>query len=618
MKRILSSFFRQIVFWLLFFGFTRLVFLIYNIPLLLAEKIGFIETIKGFWFALKLDLATTCYIMVIPFLILAVQSFLKKKWLSAINRWYTYIIIMLYTLATAAELGIYPEWKTKLTYKALKYLQHPSEIYNSAETGTFFLLLSIFLALSAAGILLFKKFFTPSYGESKRKLLFNFLFILMVPVLLFLGMRGGIQQIPINQSESYYSDHNILNIAAVNTAFNLYISVFENLENFNNNPYLFMDDAQASRIMKKIYQTPCDSTKLILKTDRPNIVLLILESWSADLIQSLGGEPGITPEFRKLEQEGILFTNVYASGSRSEQGLASILSGFPAHPVSSITVQPDKFVKLPSMVKTLEQSGYSTAFYFGGQLIYGNIKSYIIFNGFDKIMEVSDFPGSTPRGKLGIHDQFTLGYLVEDARKLKEPFFTALFTLSTHSPWDQPFEKPLKWGDNEQEYINGAYYTDHCLGQFFKKARTKPWYDNTLFIIVADHSHNSYRNWHPQSREYHLIPMLFCGNVIRDQFKGTREQKLGNQHDIAATLLRQMNLQPSAFFYSKNLLNPCSPDFAYYSTDDGVGWVRPPFYFTIDKTSSYNYWWNSPALPDSIRKEGEAYLQTVFEDYMHD
>ncbi len=602
----------------MFFGFTRLIFLIYNYQLIFTEKIAWIEIIKGFWYALKLDFATTCYFMVIPFLITAVQLFLNKRWLTVVKNGYAYIIITLYSLATAAELGIYPEWKTKLTYKALKYLQHPSEIYNSAETGTFFLLVILFLGMSAAGIYFFRKF-VPSLSDNSRKPLFGkLIFILVIPVLLFIGMRGGIQQIPINQSESYYSEHNILNIAAVNTAFNLYISVFENLENFNNNPYLFMDDAEAARIMKKIYHTPCDSTQYILNTDRPNIVLLILESWSADLIQSLGGKPGITPEFETLEKEGILFTRIYASGSRSEQGLASIVSGFPAHPVSSITVQPDKFVKLPSMVKILEQSGYSTAFYFGGQLIYGNIKSYIIFNGFDQIMEVYDFPKSIPRGKLGIHDQFTLGYMVEDLGKMKKPFLSVLFTLSTHSPWDQPFEKPLKWGDNEQEYINGAYYTDHCLGQFFKTARTKSWYDSTLFIIVADHSHNSYYNWHPQSREYHLIPMLFYGKVIRDEFKGSKEQKLGNQHDIAATLLKQLHLQNSTFIYSKDLLNTCTPDFAYYSTDDGVGWIRPHFYFTFDKTGSYNYWWNSPELPDSIRKEGEAYLQTVFEDYMHD
>ena len=319
-------------------------------------------------------------------------------------------------------------------------------------------------------------------------------FILLVPGFLIVGLRGGVQQIPINQSQSYYSDHNILNIASVNNAFNLYISIFENLKNFDNDPYTFMEPAKASELMTKIYRTKTDTTISILKLKQPNIVLLILESWSADLIQDLGGEPGITPNFRELEKNGILFDQLYASGSRSEQGMASIFSGFPAHPVSSITVQPDKVVSLPSLVKDLHGTGYATAFYFGGQLIYGNIKSYMIFNGFGKIMEGQDFPKNLPQGKLGIHDGYTLNYMVNDIDAMKTPFFASLFTLSTHSPWDQPYERPLKWGDNENNYINAAYYTDHCLGEFFQNARKKAWFDSTLFIIVADHSHNSYRN----------------------------------------------------------------------------------------------------------------------------
>ena len=345
-------------------------------------------------------------------------------------------------------------------------------------------------------------------------------------------------------------------------------------------------------------------------------MLLILESWSADLIQDLGGEPGITPNFRELEKNGILFDQLYASGSRSEQGMASIFSGFPAHPVSSITVQPDKVVSLPSLVKDLHGTGYSTAFYFGGQLIYGNIKSYMIFNGFGKIMEGEDFPKNLPQGKLGIHDGFTLTYMVNDIDAMKKPFFASLFTLSTHSPWDQPYERPLKWGDNENNYINAAYYTDHCLGEFFQNAKKKAWFDSTLFIIVADHSHNSYRNWHPQSKEYHKIPMLFYGNVIKDEFKGTRWSRIGNQHDIAATLLHQLNLPSEKFHYSKNLFNPYTPEFAYYTTEDGVGWIRPNGYFTMEKTNDFYYWWTDPNLADSIKQEGKAFLQTVFNDYM--
>jgi len=618
MKKIVQSLLSQVSFWLLFFNFIRLLFIIYYIKIIRIENIPFFETLEVFWYSLKLDFATTCYIMLIPFFILIIQGLWNIRWLYRVNQVYTGIIIFFYSLLAVAEMGIYAEWKTKLTYKVIKYLYHPSEIYNSAETGTFFLLLILLVAIFFIGLLIYLKVFFIKVETKKRNIFSTLVFILITPIILFLGMRGGVQQIPINQSESYYSDHNILNIAAVNNAFNLYISVFENLPNFSRNPYIFMDEEKAKRIVKNIYSTTKDSTINVLTSNRPNIVILILESWSADLIEDLGGNPGITPEFKKLEKNGILFDQIYASGSRSEQGMASIFGGFPAHPISSITVQPDKFVKLPSFPKMLESKGYASSFYFGGQLIYGNIKSYIIYNGFDKIMEVYDFPKNFPRGKLGIHDEFTLGYMLNDLRKMKQPFFSSLFTLSTHSPWDQPFPKLLKWGDNEQEYINGAYYTDHCLGKFFKNAEKQSWYSNTLFIIVADHSHNSYRNWHVESKEYHRIPLLFLGGAIKQAFRGTVCHKLGDQHDIAATLLAQLNIPHAAFKWSKNLLNVNCPEFAYYTTEDGVGWVRPWAYFTYEKKPNYYYWWSDPKTPDSIINEGKAYLQQVFSEYLND
>ena len=620
MKKIFYSLLRQFLFWILFFDISRLLFLFYYFRLLRIEKIGFFKTAGVFWYSIKLDIATACYFMVFPFFLLLIQSIWSPKFLNFLNKAYTGILILGYSLLTIGEMGIYAEWKTKITYKVIKYLSHPSEIYNSAESGTFFLLLLLLVILSTVTFWGYLKLFYINIFHEKRNLWLLLLFLILFPPLIFIGMRGGVQQIPINQSESYYSDHNILNIASVNNAFNLYISIFENLPNFNKNPYLFMDKAKAEATVKSIYTAKNDTTVSILKTKRPNIVLIILESWSADLIEDIDGEPGITPEFKKLEKEGVLFREIYATGSRSEQGMASIFGGFPAHPVSSATVQPDKFVKLPSLVNILEKNGYSTSFYFGGQLIYGNMKSYMMYNGFDKIMEVYDFPKQYPRGKLGIHDQYTLDYMLKDLGKMKTPFFASLFTLSTHSPWDQPFPKPLKWGDNEMEYINAAYYTDHCLGEFFRKAKQQKWFDNTLFILVADHSHNSYRNWHPQSKAYHKIPLLFLGNAIRDEFKGRIMYKLGNQHDLPATLLSQLDIPSKDFHYSKNLFNPNSPEFAYFSTDDGVGWIRPNGYFVYDAGPDYYYWmwFEYDSLKQPMINEGKAYLQVVFSEYLSD
>ncbi|NTW23708.1 MAG: sulfatase-like hydrolase/transferase [Lentimicrobium sp.] len=619
MKTILISFIKQLIFWLLLYAFSRTVFLVYNIGLLRVEGIQFSEVIASYWHALHLDLATASYFMFFPFVLLLVQSVYSPKWINTVNRVYVIIALFLFCLLTVVELGIYPEWKTKLPFKAFTYLTNPTEVYDTISTGLFFTLLGLFAVKFSVTYLVYFKWFYKDIINIKRNYIFTVLFALITPVLLFIGARGGVQQIPINQSASYYSHHNIMNLAAVNSGFNLFISAIENYKNFGKNPYSFYSDQEVKETIDEIFRMERDSTTRVLTTSRPNIVLLILESWSADLIESLGGEPGITPEFHKLEKEGILFTSLWATGPRSEQAMSSIFGGFPAHPISSITVQPDKFSKLTTITQKLIGQGYNTSFYFGGQLIYGNIKGFILHNGFQRITELENFGNdkNVVKGKLGVHDEYLLARQLSDLNKEKQPFFSALFTLSSHSPYDQPMEEVLQWGDNERKYINSAYYTDRSLGEFINNARKQSWFKNTLFILVADHSHNSYRNWPFTTPFYHKIPMLFFGDVIKEEYKGSKNPKLSNQCDLASTLMHQLDIKADEFHWSRNLFNPYSPEFAYYSFEEGLGWVRPSGHFVYDaRVKHYSETSLPEAYKDSIIREGKSYLQAVFQEYM--
>ena len=617
MKKILLSLGRQFLFWILFFDLSRLVFMIFYASMFRSAHVEAWEIAGIFIHSFRLDAAVAAYFLIVPFLILAVQCFSDRGWLNTVNKIYTAIMVVAYSLTETGEMGIYREWQAKLSYKALRYLMHPTEVYNSAETGTFFLLLAILVALSGTGIFMYLKWFYRNLPGEKKNPFAAAAFILLGPGILFLIERGGAQQIPINQSQSYFSKHEIVNQVSVNNAFNLFVSIFENFRVMKTDPYVFMDQPRAEAIVKKLFAVEKDSTVQLLTTRRPNIVLIILESFSGDLIESLGGKPGITPEFRRLEQEGVLFTRLYSAGMRSEQGMAAIFGGFPAHPQSCSVIQPEKYHALPSLPGILKKQGYFTSFYFGGQLIYGNIRGYIYYNRFDKIVEGSDFPDSIPRGKLGVHDGYTLARVAHDLPSNPEPFFTALFTLSSHSPYDQPWERPLTWGGPENDYINSALYTDHCLGEFFRKVKKEPWYPNTLFILVADHSHNSYYQWNPAQKEYRRIPMLWLGDVIDPKYRGTTWDKLGNQHDLPATLLEQLALPHDSFPWSRNLLNPLTPGFAYFSNENGYGWVRPGMEISLDLGKEWPYVFNIPVeLQDSVKREGEAYLQVLFRQYL--
>ena len=617
-KKILASFFRQMLFWLLVLELTRLVFVFYNLKFLRDIPVG--ETAGVFWYSLPLDVSAICYIMVLPFFFLVIQNFYTTRWLEIAYKTYVFIVLFLLLLITSVEAGIYSEWKMKLHYKALQYLLHPDEIAASAQSWQILVITLLILLQTLLYYFLYLKIFYYRVSPSKKNYLFSLFFVLLTPGLLFLGMRGGLQQIPINQSQSYFSKHDILNCVSVNSLWNFGHSIADNYSMLDENPFEYYSKEEACAIVSQMFSAPADSSVKVLKNNHPNVVMFILEGWSADLIESLGGEAGITPFFRKLEKNGILFTNIYTNGTRSQEGMSAIFSGFPAQGITAVSQQPGKYQKLPGLIQKLKPEGYFSSFYFGGQLIYGNIKSYLVYNGFDQLIEESDFPASMPRGKLGLHDEFTFPYFLKGLNSQKQPFFSALFTMSTHSPYDYDKPQTIMWPEYEKKYVNAANYADGCLKDFFTEAQKEKWYDNTLFILISDHCHGSYRNHPFYSPDYHKIVMLWCGNVIKDEFMGSRVEKIGSQTDLPALLLSQLEINHDEFNWSKNLWQPSCPEFAFFAYNGGFGLVKRGAQITYETVS------NSPSnliidttatiTEQELLKQAQSYMQCSFQQYM--
>ncbi len=617
MRNNLIFFFKQWVYWLFIFAVGRAVFLIWNFQLLSAEHIPLGETLLSFVHALKLDISAACYLSIIPFLIHTILFFKPGKTLLTIHKFYLGIFTFIVYLIGLSETGLYSEWRCKINTKALAYLKHPSEIVNSTSTANFLGLLFLLIALTIGSIWLYHKVLAHKNYPFKKNTLAGILFLIFTPGFLLLGIRGGWDAIPITQSQSWYSKHMELNDAAVNSSWNLMINYLDSKSFLEKNPFEWMTDDEAKKIVKKLHRCDIDSTQYILNTARPNIVLLIMESWSADLIESLGGRKGITTQFHELEKEGYLFTQTYGSGTRSQQGMAAIFGGYPAIPITTLTEFPEKYAKTPSLVKIFNANKYNTSFYFGGQLIYGNIKSYIMYNGFNRIIEGDDLDAKLPRGKLGVHDEYVFARQLNDLKSEPQPFFSAMFTLSTHAPYDQPMKNVLNWGVNENDYINSAFYTDKCLGNYISEAKKQPWYNNTLFIIVADHSHISYKTSSMMTFEFRRIPLLLFGNVIKPEFRGKKDSILMAQSDIPATLLKQLNLPSNEFNWSLNKLNPFAPQFVFFQMNEGLGWKRPEGYYIYNKDANVFLEKNlPPVMEDSIIKEGKAYLQVLFREFL--
>lgn len=603
---------RQYAFWLCFFALTRLIFLLYNREEL--HGIPLSETSKAFTRALYVDLSMAAYFMLVPLILTGISAFYPKTWLSFLNNGFQKSLIVLVSLITIAELPIYDEWGHKLTYKALWFLQHPAEVYHTASLKQFWGGLLATGIIAFAGFRMFRLFTSNNTDQSLLKPQVKLFSLIIWLAFTLTAIRGGYKPIPIQISDAYYSRHNILNAASANSSFHLISNVLQNLE--AKKPYRFMDSAKAANLINQLYKTEKDTTVLFLSAEKPNVILIVLEGWAADVVSSMGGLEGIAPHFSRMASMGISFDSCYASGNLSDQGMGAVFSAFPAQPRTSIITLPDKYVKLPCINTAFLNAGYHTSFLFGGQLSYGNIRSYMYYNRFHQILEESDFNTSIYRGRLGVHDGDVLERQLAELNSASTPFFASLFTLSTHGPYDFPGGRPLKWGDKESDYINSVHYADSCLNQFMIKARKQPWFNQTLFVFVSDHHHNTpkgYSYFHP---EYRRIPLVFYGEVIKPEFRGYKDKVVCSQLDLATTLLRQLRMTSPHFPWSNNLFNPYSKRFAFYTFDEGFGWIRPEgrlVWFADNRIEAGKY--ANPEDKARLLEEGKAYLQRVTEQF---
>lgn len=617
MKKYVIYLVKILIFLLVMFATMRVVFIVNYWHLVNVDMVPFMEIIKSFFKALPLDIATACFIMALPALVLFIGMCFNRNINYRWMRWYFYIIIASYVLAVMGEIGIYGEWGTKLSAKALAYLENPSEVINTASTQQTVLLISLWACFTLLFCWWYVRWIEPSkIILHERKIdwfMYPALFILTFGMI-FIGMRGGFGEIPISTSSGYFSNYKIVNIMTVNPVYNLAENLTNDRKVKDNAHFNYMDFETAKAVTEETHKVECDSTVNILKTERPNVLIVLLESWSADLIESLGGDPSITPNFHELEKEGLLFTNFYASANRSQQAIASIVGGLPGLPVTTITNHQEKYYAIPSIIQPLDSLGYYSSFYFGGELNYGNIMSYLRYNEFDRIIEGKDVTEHFHKGKLGIQDTDMLPWAAKDINSQPEPFFTTIFTLSTHSPYDYPkiFDE-LEWPQLEKVYVNSAKYTDIAIKLFMDRAKQQPWYDNTLFLFMADHSHPSYKNYPLESFEYHKIPLLVYGEPLQNSLRGTTFDKICGNTDIPATLLAQLGVNHDEFIWSKDVFNTCYKPFAFFELYSGLGWKtnEGEFVITTNNTVVKNTFQEDKS--DSLTRQGKAYMQYHFD-----
>lgn len=614
MRKDIVAILKLSLFWMLLFALQRSVFLLYNSSELAETEKGLM--LKSYWYALGMDISTTCYLLFIPVLILLFASLFQnnKVWLKAANI-YNIVMIVLSTFVSISDIGLYSVWGSKVNSKAISYLVFPKEALMSVASVPYLLLGGIVVLKILIAVFVYRKWIRFRQA-GKTKVLPGIAAIVILVFLMFTGIRGGFQKYPMNKGWVYYSKYPVLNYAALNGLWN-FMEIFIN-PGIKNNPYKYFTKAKADEIVHRMYESESDSTEIVITNQKPNIVLILLESVSAECSGKMGGIPGLMKGFDSLCADGLLFSNFYATGFRTEQGLISYLSCFPAQPKTTIMRQFGKFDKLPNLAKILGDNGYSLNYYYSGNLEFANTGAYLASAGFTKIVEESDHQWQHTTD-WGAYDEELFAYQLEEASKDSAPFFSIIMTSTNHEPFKAKVDEIFTGGNEADAYKNSVVYTDKCLTDYLKQAEQKSWYENTLFIITADHAHS-----YPYARKAneinrHWIPLLWYGEVLKDEYKGKVIDHIGSQTDLASTILAQLGIADSSLERSINMLNRFSPQFAFYTFDNGFGIITPEQALVYDHDMGQVVFKkdSSDEFTDSkILEQGKAYLQQMFEEYI--
>ncbi len=566
-------------FWLAIFFFSRILFLFYNFQL--AKEVTENDYLQVFLRGLWMDTSMTGYFALVASLLIGVFFFLGGRFLKFVFDAFTFLLLLVVVPIVLADVELYRNWGFRMDSTPLLYLKTPAEAAASLTIAYLLLYISLCIVLIFGCHFLFRKLISKSMVRFYRGNFWLFPIFTFVAATMIIPIRGGFGIAPMNTGKAFFSTNQFANHSGINVVWNVARSLMSSKN--NDRQYAYMEEAKAKDIVNKLMVTQSDTTT-VLTTTKPNVVIIVIESFTSNLIAALGGEADVTPNFNSLAKEGLLFSHIYSSGFRSEKGMAAIFSGYPDQPQTSVVKFPEKTQNLPFISSALNDNGYSSAFYYGGDLNFANMRSYFMNGKFKRLVTVDDFPSEYNESKWGVNDGHLFDRFLNDLKNAPTPFFYGLFTLSSHEPYEVPHKSKFLTNEEVGQFKNSINYTDKCLGDFFREVKKLPIWDSTLFIIVADHGHRLPSSYSSFEEGKFRIPMLWLGGAL--SVKDSIVSKTGSQYDIAATLLRQLKIDRSAFVFSKDILSAANNGFALYTYTDGFGFVTDTSLMVYDNTSN--------------------------------
>jgi phosphoglycerol transferase MdoB-like AlkP superfamily enzyme len=592
--------------WTVFFLVARALFLLYHSGL--TSEVQFADVFLIFFHGIRMDFSMAGYFSLLPGLMLACLFFVPGKFIWPIWFGYAALISLAACFIVVLDFELYRHWGFRLDATPIMYMG--KEAARSGDLLTSIMLILYCLLIFSVFIFLIYRYFKPRFHALQATSWITMPLLIFVTALFIIPIRGSFGVAPMNSGFVYFHDNNVFaNHAAINVVWNFAYAV----QKMNKLKYSdsYFDSSKTEQYYQKLFPEP-DSTASVVRSGKPNVIIIMLESYSSGLIEVLGGLKDVTPRFNGLARDGILFDHFYSSGDRTDKGIVSVLNGFPAQPVTSLVKEPKKTQSLPYLNKVFKEQGYRTEFTYGYNINYANFNSYLMHGDFDHVTHSMDFPQELNTSKWGVHDQYVFDKFFDELQKIDTPFFKIMMTQSSHEPFDVPMETAIEGKDEIHRFLNSAYYTDKCLGNFIDKARQTSWWKNTLIVVTADHGHIYPNNPGVSNPDKFKIPMLWLGGALTK--RDTVIHTVAGHPDIANTILGQLNLYNKDFIFSHNILSHSYDPFAVFVYNNGFGLVKQDKLYVFDNVANRIILEKgSPSQTDL--EAGKAYIQKIYWDF---
>ncbi|WP_372378464.1 LTA synthase family protein [Vibrio natriegens] len=551
------------------FSLFSLAFLSLSRILLLFWQSDRIESFQDLIYILgqgiRVDFATLCWLFILPALLSALLPLKGKigngwKWILRLWMVAGLWILVYMELATAPFIQEYDLRPNRLF---IEYLIYPKEVMSMLWTGY---KLELFIGAAGTAITLILGWkWSKKLTDSAQQIHWKWRPLLAILVVLIgvAGARSSLGHRPLNPAMVAFSSDPLLNDLTLNSSYSLLFAV-NNMKSEKSAEQFYgkMDSQKMLEIVRESSKKSGFNPELLptmnhnsatYKGKPKNLVILLQESLGTQFVGSLGGLP-LTPNLDKLTEEGWLFTQMYATGTRSVRGIEAVTTGFPPSPSRSVVKLSKSQNGFFTIADLLKNQGYHTQFIYGGEANFDNMKTFFFGNGFEQIVEEKDYRNPGFVGSWGVSDEDLYNKADEEFERLSKddkPFFSLVFTSSNHSPYEYPQGKIEQYDENYMTRNNAVKYSDYALGTFFEKAKKSGYWDDTIFIVIADHDARvSGANLVPV-KHFH-IPALIIGKGIEPR----KDDRISNNIDMPPTLLSLIGVDAKSPMIGRDLTKP--------------------------------------------------------------